>query len=142
MKTVIKKYSAKKEVVISPLENVYNSEESSASVSVVIEDVEGICQGDKLCGSITEKKNKFIGTKTTVSKNGKNFEITAENIPDGSAVVLAMYNEDVLCDVKKFTYCGEIMEYAAGCEFAKAKVMVWDGVTGIRPICPYENVEF
>lgn len=224
------KRSEEKEFVIKPLTNVYNHEEAAASVSVVLENVEGLVDGDKIFGTIidkdtntilatdkTEANGRFrvtihhkikdengqisemenvmpssifipangvyypqatkqmngytyignslnssetvvsddmdidfyyskdkntIGTKTTFDADKKSFSINGNNIPDGSVVILALYDEDRLSEVKRFIYDGNEIKYITDKTVDGAKVFVWRDTEMFEPICNVEEMRF
>lgn len=115
------KRSTEQEYVIKPLTNVYNHEEAFASVSVVIENVEGLVDGDRISGTIVDKnagevlatdKTEAIGrSKVTIrhkikDKNGQVSDM--ENVSPSAVYVPknSVYTPHRVNSVNGYTYVG------------------------------------
>ena len=85
---------------------------------------------------------KFLAfTKTSISADGKSFIITPINIENGKTVILAVYNGDVFVEMQSAVYTGEAIPFKTNMAYAKAKVMVWDNLTNLKPVCDVEVVK-
>lgn len=82
---------------------------------------------------------KFEGTKTDVSDDKKAFTITPINIENGKTVILALYNGEQFVEIQNAVYTGEAIPLTTTKTYTKAKVMVWNDLTILEPVC---NVEF
>lgn len=115
------KRSAEQEYVIKPLTNVYNHEEAFASVSAVIENVEGVVDSDKISGTIIDKdtgkvlvtdKTEAIGrSKVTIrhkikDKDGQVSDM--ENVSPSAVYVPtnSVYTPHRVNSVNGYTYVG------------------------------------
>ena len=84
---------------------------------------------------------KFEGTKTEVSEDKKSFSITPINIENGKTVILALYNGEQFVEMQSAVYTGEAVPFTSTKAYTKAKVMVWDDLTTLKPVCEVENVQ-
>lgn len=84
---------------------------------------------------------KFEGTKTTVSEDGKSFAVTPINIGTGKIVILALYNGEQFVEMQSAIYTGEEIPFTTTKTYTKAKVMVWDNLTNLKPACVVEIVK-
>ena len=83
---------------------------------------------------------RFEGTKTTLSEDGKVFDIKPINIAVGNTVTLALYNGEELVETHHEKYTGASLPFTADKTYTKAKVMVWDDLGSMIPVCDVENV--
>ena len=91
---------------------------------------------------LTKATIHFVpSTKTTLSNNGKTFTVTPVNIENGKTVILALYNGEDFVEMQKAVYAGEAIPFTTTKAYTKAKVMVWDDLTSLEPICEVENVK-
>lgn len=84
---------------------------------------------------------KFEGTKTEVSEDKKSFTIAPINIENGKTVILALYNGEQFVEMQKAVYTGEAVPFTTTKSYTKAKVMVWDDITNLKPVCEVENIQ-
>ncbi len=84
---------------------------------------------------------KFEGTKTTVSEDGTAFTIKPINIDEDNVVILALYNGDTLVETQSKPYTGEDIAFTTGKAYTAAKVMVWNNLESMTPICDVELVK-
>lgn len=84
---------------------------------------------------------KYEGTKTEVSEDKKSFTITPINIENGKTVILALYNGEKFVEMRSAVYTGEAVPFTTTKTYTKAKVMVWDDLTNLKPICEVEIIE-
>lgn len=80
-------------------------------------------------------------TKTDVSENGKTFSIKPVNIGSGNTVILALYDGNRLIEIQHKTYNGEELPFSTVKSYTEAKVMVWNNLTNLNPVCETENVQ-
>jgi len=83
---------------------------------------------------------KFDGIKTGVSEDGKTFTVSEMNIESGKTVVLALYDEDRLVETKSATYEGDELIFTTDKAYTNAKVMVFDSLFGLKPLCDAEDI--
>lgn len=92
--------------------------------------------------SLTNATIHFIpNTKTTLSNNDKTFNITPLNIENGETVILALYNGEQVVEVQSVVYIGELITCTTDKTYTKAKVMVWDDLTTLTPVCEPEIIK-
>lgn len=84
---------------------------------------------------------KFEGTKTTVSNDGTKFTVTPINIANGSTVILALYDGDKFVEMQSKAYAGEDIPFTTDKSYTSAKVMVWDSLSSLKPVCDVEIVK-
>ena len=85
--------------------------------------------------------SNFPFTKTTVYNDGKEFDVKLNNVERGKTVVLALYNDGQLVDIKKGIYEGENLTFTTTCEYTNAKVMVWNQLDSLIPVCREEELK-
>lgn len=59
----------------------------------------------------------------------------------GNIVILAIYNGDRIVEVMTAPFDSKGMSFSANKSYTTAKVMVWDGLSGAKPLCQYEIIE-
>ncbi len=96
---------------------------------------------DMINSIYTIKVVKFEGTKTTVSEDKKSFAITPINIENGKTVILAFYNGEQFVEMQSAVYTGETVPFTTTKTYTKARVMVWDDITNLKPVCNVEIVK-
>ena len=84
---------------------------------------------------------KFEGTKTTVSEDGKNFVIKPVNVAVGNAVVLALYDNEKFIEMQSENYSGADISFTTDKTYTSAKVMVWESLENMKPICDAEIIK-
>ncbi len=84
---------------------------------------------------------KFEGTKTEVSEDKKSFTITPINVENGKTVILALYNGEQFVEMQNAVYTGDAIPFTTTKTYTKAKVIVWDDLTNLKPVCEVEKVE-
>lgn len=70
-----------------------------------------------------------------VSDDGKTFTIIPTYISDGSVIVLALYNGDMLAEIKSFVYDGKKIIHKTDTDYLSIKAMAWSDFESIQPIC-------
>ena len=74
--------------------------------------------------------------KATASADGKSFNVRVYCVDDGSAVILSLYDDKKFVklynDVSKK---GEIIPFAVTETYDEAKVMVWESLSTLKPLC-------
>ena len=83
---------------------------------------------------------KFEGTKTKVSEDKKSFTITPINVENGKTVILALYNGEKFVEMQSAVYTGEAIPFTTTKTYTKAKVMVWNDLTNLKPVCEVEEI--
>lgn len=81
---------------------------------------------------------KFEGTKTVVFDDGKKFTVNPLGIETGKTVILALYDGDCLAEVQTAICDGKGILFTTTKAYTKAKVMVWNSLNGIIPVCEAE----
>lgn len=84
---------------------------------------------------------KFEGTKTIVSDDGKTFNIKPVNITNGNTVILALYNGEEFADIKYENYNGTDISFTSDKAYTNAKVMIWDNLDNMTPVCDAETIK-
>lgn len=79
-------------------------------------------------------------TETVISEDKKSFEIKAVDVKLGSVIILALYDNDRLCDLKTEAYSGEILKYTTDKYYTSAKTMVWRDLDKMTPITKEEEI--
>lgn len=80
-------------------------------------------------------------TKTTISDDGKTFTVTPKNIENGQTIILALYDGVNFGEIQTAIYVGNVIPFTAAKAYKNAKVMVWDSITNMKPICDFESVK-
>lgn len=65
---------------------------------------------------------------------------TPINIESGKAVILALYDGDTLVEMQKAVYTGETVTFTTTKAYTNEKVMVWDDLTILKPVCDVEEI--
>lgn len=123
-------------------EPVYNGREKP----IVLSDDETIITLTYSCTGYTDsvytvKFIKFEGTKTTVTESGKSFTIKPVNIATGNTVILALYNGEEFVETQNVVYTGNDILFTTDKKYKNAKVMVWDNLSNMEPVCDIETVK-
>lgn len=84
---------------------------------------------------------KFEGTQTTVSEDGKTFTVKPINIENSNTVILVLYNGKQFVEMQSVTYSGDDIQFTTDKAYTTAKVMVWNSLENMIPICEAENIE-
>lgn len=79
-------------------------------------------------------------TKTTVSEDGKTFNVTPILLTSGNHVVLTLYKNGKMVEVKRTIYTGENITFTTTADYTSAKVMVLSGFDTIAPITEAESL--
>lgn len=82
----------------------------------------------------------FGGTKTAISDDGKTFTVTPISIELGKPVILALYDGGKCMEVKSAIYEGEELTFTTKEDYTEAKVMVWEDLTDLKPVCDAETL--
>lgn len=85
-----------------------------------------------ICGSFT---------KTTVSNDGKSFTVVPVNIENGKTVILALYDGEKFIEMQSAVYTGEEIPFITTKAYTNAKVMVWNDLRTLKPVCNVEIVK-
>ena len=123
-------------------EFVYNGREKP----IILSDDETIITLTYSCTGYTDsvytvKFIKFEGTKTTVTESGKSFTIKPVNIAVGNTVILALYNGEEFVETQNVVYTGNDILFTTDKKYKNAKVMVWDNLSNMEPVCDIETVK-
>lgn len=81
------------------------------------------------------------GTKTTLSEDGKILTVASITVESGKTVILAIYDGNRLLEAKPATYQGEPLTFITDKEYTNAKVMVWNNLKNLNPVCNVEIVK-
>ena len=84
----------------------------------------------------------YEGTKTTVSNDGKSFNIKPINIDTGNTIIHALYDNDCLVDAQTAIYEGDEIQFTTTESYTDANVMVWSDLTNMIPVCTAETLDF
>ncbi|MDO4831688.1 MAG: hypothetical protein Q4A46_09480, partial [Clostridia bacterium] len=80
-------------------------------------------------------------TKTTVSPDGKMFNIKPAEIANGNTVILTLYNGNYFVEMQSQIYDGTDIPFITDKAYTSAKVMVWDNISKAEPVCDVEFVK-
>ena len=68
--------------------------------------------------------------------------VTPENVPDGCDIIFACYKDNIMIDMDCFTYQGTtIVPFATSCKYDKIKVMIWNNIKDMQPLCNIKCIE-
>ena len=98
-------------------------------------------ENDYLNSATIHCKASLAGTKTTVSDDEKTFDIKPANTVIGSTVVLALYNNGKLVEMKSEKYNSTDISFTTDKSYTSAKVMVWESLENMKPVCDAEIVK-
>ena len=84
---------------------------------------------------------KFEGTKTTVSDDRKEFLVKPVNIATGNTVILALYDNGRFIEMQTEKYNGTDIQFVTDKSYTDAKVMVWESLSNMKPVCGAETVK-
>ncbi len=76
----------------------------------------------------------------SVSNLGSTFTVNLINIVNGKTVILALYDEEFV-EMQSAAYNGEAIPFTTTKNYTKVKVMVWDNITNLKPVCNVEIIE-
>ena len=79
-------------------------------------------------------------TKTTVSEDGKTFNVTPILLTSGNHVVITLYKNGKLVEVQRKIYTGENITFNTTADYTSAKIMVLSGFDTIAPITEAESL--
>ena len=103
-------------------------------------DWESIIIGNGNSSLIDTEKVYVARTTTTVSDFGKTFTIIPTNVKNGKAVILALYDGDNLIEIQYAIYEGKPILLTTNKGYTNAKVMAWENMTSLKPVCYVEIV--
>lgn len=83
----------------------------------------------------------FSATQTIVSEKGKKFTIIPIGILTAKTVIVALYDGDKFVETQTATYAGDALTFTTDKTYTDAKVMVWDNLTSLQPVCDAEIVK-
>lgn len=84
---------------------------------------------------------KYNGTKTTVSPDEKMFNIKPAEIANGNMVILTLYNGNYFVEMQSQIYDGTDIPFITDKTYTNAKVMVWESLENMKPVCEAEVVK-
>jgi hypothetical protein len=84
---------------------------------------------------------RYKGTTTDVSEDGKTFIVNPVNLENGKTVILALYDGETLVQLQSVTCEGEANIFTTDKAYTSAKVMVWDSLSSLKPVCEMETVK-
>ncbi len=89
---------------IPPLSNEYNFDPARKSLSVVIEDVDGLCYGDKIFGTVTDADTQSVvaSIKSNMTKININHKIKDEN---GNVSAIPKTSQTTVYVPTEYGYC-------------------------------------
>lgn len=121
---------------------IYNEREKAISLSDDETDIIFTYSCTGYTDSVyTVKIVRFEGTKTTVSEDGKTFDVKPVNVAVGSTVVLALYDNGNFVGMKSGKYNGTDIQFTTDNAYTNAKVMVWKSLENMKPVCEAEVVK-
>lgn len=81
---------------------------------------------------------KLNGSKTELKDEGKTFNVTHVNTTKGSTVILAVYENEMLEEMQTKIYDYREITFTTAEKYTKAKVMVWESISNLKPVCEAE----
>lgn len=84
-------------------------------------------------------------TLKNISSNYCSIETVLHNINSSCTIIIASYNKGQLVTIEKKAYLGYNQSFSVNANIDEIKVMVWDGLSTIKPLCKAEiiqNTEF
>lgn len=82
-----------------------------------------------------------IGTQTTISADGKTFDVEAVNLEKGNIIIIALYENNKCVETKYAVYNDGNVTFATDKNYTDVKVMVWESLGNIAPVCDVEVVK-
>ncbi len=79
--------------------------------------------------------------EVSTTEDGKTFDVNLAYAKEGTAVVLALYQDGALVETQIATYSGEYVSFTTEKEYTNAKVMAWESMESLKPICDAEIVK-
>lgn len=77
--------------------------------------------------------------ETNITTNGNEtvieVEVTSPNVTQGSSILLALYKSGRLAGFQSAVYDGENIIFTTDIEYDTAKVMAWDSIDNMNPLC-------
>ena len=73
-----------------------------------------------------------------MSEDGKTFDVKPVNVAVGSTVVLVLYDNGNFVEIKSEKYNGADISFTTDNAYTNAKVMVWDNLYNMKPVCETE----
>jgi len=80
-------------------------------------------------------------TETHLSQDGTTYTVNVVNIENGKTVILALYDGERFVEMQSAVYTGEAVPFTTTKTYTKAKVMVWNDLTNLKPVCNIEIIE-
>lgn len=127
----------------------YSTVSYGGNADLTIFPTESICtltvEGRKWDGKhITEDVIVHVSLKyisATVSEDGKSFIIRLTDIDIGNTVIFALYYYGSLADVQTTIYEGNEIPFTTTSTYTEVKVMVWESLVSVKPICKSEEIK-
>ena len=76
-----------------------------------------------------------------LGEDGKEFTIMPINMVTGKTIILVLYDGRKFLEMQYATYEGEEITFTTAKKYTNAKVMVWDSLTNLKPVCGAETVK-
>ena len=92
---------------------------------------------------LTKAVNHYIpsnGTQTTVSNDKKIFTVNLVDFETGKFVIIALYDNGKFVEMQCAIHKGEEITFTTDKTYTNAKVMVWDDITILKPVCSVEEL--
>ena len=84
---------------------------------------------------------RFEGIKAFVSDDGNSFVVNPINIEKGKSVILAIYDDNGFVEMQSDVYKGEAITFGVSESYIDAKVMLWEDMTTLKPVCKVNIVK-
>lgn len=92
-----------------------------------------------------EEENEYLKNATVVfshrniwadvSENGLKFSVVPVNIEKNTEIILALYNGNKLVETQTKKYNGENISFTTDKFYTTAKIMCWENLTSLTPLC-------
>ena len=102
-----------------------------------------LMQNQKGCADSEYKINivKLEGTRTVIEEDGKTFNILPVNMAVGKTIILVLYDNGKTVEIKSEKYNGTAVSFTTEKAYTNAKVMVFESLSDIKPVCGVETVK-
>ena len=76
-----------------------------------------------------------------ISEDGETFTVTPKHFENGVTVIIALYFDKAMVGMDMKTFTGLEIPFSFDDAYDNVKVMVWENMENLVPVCRYEEVE-
>ena len=84
---------------------------------------------------------RYTGTQTIISECSKIFTVDPINVENGKIIILALYKDGQFIEMQYAVNHKETIVFTTNKAYSNVKVMVWDSLANLNPICDVEIVK-